>query len=157
MFVYYYANVPMALAELEAALGDVVGDMEGWAADAHRNGEAVAAKLRVGAGRAVTKEVRLRVWPVAQTEGVVTRKLTWEATGPSALFPALDGDLVAARLDDQLTQLSLRASYSPPLGLVGRGLDKALFHRVAELTVKQFVDRIAAAVESRAAAESGTN
>ena len=52
-------------------------------------------------------------------------------------------DLVAARLVDNETQLSLRGSYTPPLGWVGEALDRALLHRVAESTVKEFVDRIA--------------
>ncbi len=148
MFVYYYANVAMPLAAVEAHLDELVGEMEGWAAEAHRNGEEVATRLRVG-NKAVTKEIELRVWPVTQSEEVTTRKLTWRATGPSALFPELDADLVAAGLDDDLTQLSLRGSYEPPLGVVGRSLDRALFHRLAEMTVKQFVDRVVEAVASR--------
>lgn len=146
MFVYYYATVPLSLEELEARLEALVDDLERWAAEAHRNGEAVATRLRLGAGMAVTKEVELRIWPVTRTEQVVTRKLTWRATGASSLFPEMDSDLVIARLHDDLTQVSLRGSYLPPLGLVGRGLDRALFHRIAELTVKQFVDRVVEAV-----------
>lgn len=42
------------------------------------------------------------------------------------------------------TQLGLSASYEPPLGLVGKIANRALLHRVAEITVKEFVEKIAA-------------
>jgi len=47
------------------------------------------------------------------------------------------------------TQLAISAQYDPPLGSVGRALDRALLHRVAEATLKDFLDRVAAAVEAR--------
>jgi hypothetical protein len=36
----------------------------------------------------------------------------------------------------------MSARYRPPLGMIGRALDKALMHRVAEATVKDFLDRV---------------
>ncbi len=48
-----------------------------------------------------------------------------------------------------LTHLAFRGSYEPPLGAVGRFMDRALLHRVAELTVKNLVDRLAAAIVER--------
>ncbi len=52
-----------------------------------------------------------------------------------------------ASLGAQLTQLSLNGRYQPPLGLVGRTIDKALLSRVAEATIKDFIDRLASAIE----------
>ena len=44
------------------------------------------------------------------------------------------------------------ARYRPPLALVGRALDRALLHRVAEATIKDFVDRVAERIVARRAA-----
>ena len=151
MFVYYYANVERPLAEVEEGLEAILDRFQEFAGDAHRDGEAIAARLKVGAGRALAKEVHVRAWPLTRTKGVMTMKIAWEASGPAVLFPDLDADLVAAELAEDITQISLRGIYSPPLGPVGRALDKALLHRVAELTVQRFVDRIVTAIEERAA------
>jgi hypothetical protein len=44
------------------------------------------------------------------------------------------------------TQLAISARYRPPLGAVGRAVDRVLLHRVAEATVKDFLDRVGAAI-----------
>jgi len=51
-------------------------------------------------------------------------------------------DIEIAALGAMRTQLSMSARYRPPLGMIGRALDKALMHRVAEATVKDFLDRV---------------
>ena len=53
-----------------------------------------------------------------------------------------------------MTQLSLSGRYQPPLGLIGRTIDKALFSRVAEATIKDFIDRLARAIEAAVAKSS---
>ena len=144
MFVYYYALVGRGLEAVAHRLDELPAHIREWAHDAYRSGEERAARMRVGPTAGPAKEVLLRTEPVLRSHDVVTVSLTWEATGVPGLFPRLDADLVAARLSDHETQLSLRGSYTPPLGLVGRALDRALFHRLAESTVKEFVDRVAA-------------
>ncbi len=142
MFVYYFALAPLPVAEAERRLLDRLDLLETWAGEAYRNGERIAAGVRVGSG-VVSKQVQLRAWPVARTEGVATMRVAWAATGVPGLFPEMDGDLVLAALGDELTQVALRGSYRPPLGRVGTVLDRALLHRIAESSVKEFVDRIA--------------
>jgi hypothetical protein len=46
------------------------------------------------------------------------------------------------------TRLSLEATYQPPLGPVGRVIDRVLLGRVAESTVKNWVDQLAEALIS---------
>ena len=75
--------------------------------------------------------------------------MTWRATGPERLFPQLDADLEVAALGPQRTQLSISARYRPPLGAFGRALDRALLHRVAEATIKDFLDRVGERVRAR--------
>ncbi len=45
-------------------------------------------------------------------------------------------------------ELSISARYTPPLGAFGRVLDRAVLHRVAEATVKDFLDRAAQILSS---------
>ena len=52
-----------------------------------------------------------------------------------------EADLEVAALGPDRTQLSISGRYRTPLGLLGRAMDRALLHRVAEATVKDFLDR----------------
>ncbi len=89
----------------------------------------------------------MRVGEPVVEEGQTTVPIVWEATGPTALFPKMEGSLIVAAVGPDLTQLAFRGSYDPPLGAIGRALDKVLMHRVAESSVKGFVDRIGGALD----------
>jgi hypothetical protein len=54
----------------------------------------------------------------------------------------MEADLEVASLGPSATQLAISARYSPPLGIVGRMLDRAVLHRVAEATIKDFLDHL---------------
>jgi hypothetical protein len=81
------------------------------------------------------------------------------------LIPSLEADIELGELGPGRTQLSISARYTPPLGPLGHALDRALLHRVAEATVKDFLDRVAerlsapplqtAAVQTRAVVDVG--
>lgn len=79
--------------------------------------------------------------PIARGDLTVV-PLTWRATGSSGLFPSLRADLEVAPLAADTSQLTLRGSYDPPLGELGRRLDRALMHRVAEATIRSFMHRL---------------
>ena len=68
--------------------------------------------------------------------------LRWRPTTGSRLLPALDADVEVAPLTPESTQLSMSARYVPPWGALGSAVDRALLHRVAEATVKDFLDRV---------------
>ena len=70
------------------------------------------------------------------------------AVGVGPLGPRL-GRRVAIEvgsLGEERTQLAISARYRPPLGVVGRAVDRVLLHRVAEATLKDFLDRLGAAI-----------
>jgi len=75
--------------------------------------------------------------------------MTWKATGAQRLFPLLEADLEVAGLGATRTQLSISARYRPPMGPLGRVLDRALLHRVAEAALKDFLDRVGATIATR--------
>lgn len=141
---------------------------------------AVAARLRAGgswlvphleAAGAEGEEVLVRVGPVGPSwfgktvavhlgrpEGVdeaLTIPLTWEATGPSGLFPRLEGELRLSALDPERSELSLSGRYRPPLGRAGQALDEAVLARVARGTVRSLLRRVAHALEEEPDPRSG--
>jgi hypothetical protein len=66
------------------------------------------------------------------------------------LFPTLECSLDAAWLGPGRTYLALSAIYEPPLGLVGRAVDRTLLHRVAETAVQRFLVAVARELSTRA-------
>lgn len=99
-------------------------------------------------GHRVSKNVEIDVGSPVTSTGKTWIPLAWRATGPTGLFPVLEAELEFASLGTELTQLSLSGRYQPPLGPVGRTIDKALLSRIAEATIKDFVDRLARAIEA---------
>ena len=73
----------------------------------------------------------------------------WSASGPAGMFPALDADIEVAELEDGRCQLAISARYEPPLGAVGRAIDRTLLARVAEATLKDFLDQVRDSISRR--------
>ena len=95
----------------------------------------------------VSKLVRVSFLDPVYHENAMTLGLRWEATGVAGgLFPVLDGNLTLTRIDDATTQLALIASYRPPLGNLGAGLDRAILSRVAEATIRALLRSIGSAI-----------
>ena len=147
MFIYYFVQLAHSRQQVERALLEGLDGLPTLADVAYRRGEELRARIGPGWGPAA-KEVRLGVGTPWRGEAETTVPVTWEATGPSGLFPRMEADLVVGGLGTDLTQLALRGRYRQPLGSFGRAIDRALLHRVAEASVKDFVDRLAEAVEA---------
>ncbi|HET9261024.1 MAG TPA: hypothetical protein VFP42_12945 [Acidimicrobiia bacterium] len=145
MFVHYYTHVPVSMEDVEARLDDVRGHLEDMADVAYRDGEDLYARVgptHVG----YAKRVRLDIGvPELRRAGLVY-PLTWSASGAKALFPKLSANLVLSHVGRERTKLTLEGTYEPPLGPVGRAVDRILLKKVAEATVQDWVDRIAEAV-----------
>jgi hypothetical protein len=144
MFVRYFLDLPVPADVVEAALLD---DPEHWVPGllraAEDRGERLLAEVGFYAepGR-VDKEVEIHLGSPYRIPSKTLLPMTWRATGIERLFPQLDADLEVAGLGPARTQLSISARYRPPMGAVGRALDRALLHRVAEATIKDFLDRV---------------
>jgi hypothetical protein len=94
------------------------------------------------------KTVKLEVGEPLKRDEVTVVPLTWRATATPGLFPVMSADLEIAPLDAELTQLTLRGRYEPPLGAVGRRLDRLLMHRVAEASVRAFLGQLVATLSA---------
>ena len=147
MFIYYYIHVEQPFEVVEPSLLRMVPGLRGWADDAYRDGEHLHA--RVGSRRGgLAKTVEMTTGEPVRGASETWIPIRWEATGAPALFPSLEADLIAAHVGPSLTQIALRGTYQAPFGRVGEAIDRVLLHRVAEASVKAFVDRIAASIEN---------
>jgi len=145
MFLRYYADLDIPFGEAEPSLlqGPEVW-VPGLLRDAEGRGHELLAAVGFGVEkRRIDREVEITLG-MPYRSGAATRiPLSWRVTSAGRLFPQLEGDIEVAALGPNRSQLSVDARYRPPLALVGRALDRALLHRVAEATIKDFVDRVA--------------
>jgi hypothetical protein len=146
MFIRYYLELQLPFDEVERALlADPASWLPGMATEAEDMGERLLVEVgfEVGEDRRIAREVRIEVGePVSVASTTTMLPITWKATHGAGAFPQLDADIEIAALGAERTQLSMSARYRPPLGMIGRTLDRALMHRVAEATVKDFLDRV---------------
>lgn len=144
MFIYYFVHVDRSVEEANRIVLGLLDGLSDAADIAYRQGEEL--RMRAGpGGKAVAKTVRLAIGnPINNGELVIP--FSWEATGPTGLFPTMDAELILSGLAPRMTQITFRGSYQPPFGSLGEAIDKAVLHRVAEATVKHFVDRVGDAV-----------
>jgi hypothetical protein len=101
----------------------------------------------LGAAPGVSKLAGVHLLDVAVRGESAVLALRWQATGPGGrLFPVLDADLALTPAGEHATRLSLAGAYRPPLGPVGAGLDRAIFHQVAQATARSLLARVADAL-----------
>ena len=98
----------------------------------------------LGAAAGMSKLVEVHFLDVVTRGESAVLALRWEATGPGGrLFPALDADMSLTPAGQHSTRLSLAGVYRPPLAALGAGLDRAVFHKVADATVQSLLARVA--------------
>jgi hypothetical protein len=101
---------------------------------------------RVGVA-GVSKLVRVQARVLSWTDVSAGMALRWEAIGPGGgLFPVLDADLTLAPAGAG-TMLTLAGAYRPLLGPLGQALDRAILHRVAVATIRNFLVEVAAQLD----------
>jgi hypothetical protein len=144
MFVRYFVEIPAAFQVIEERLlRSPEAWMPGLARDAEERGELLLAEVGFGPhGARLEKEVQIDLGVPIQFPSKTVLPMSWRATGAEGLFPSLEADVEVAALGPKRTQLSISARYRPPLGVVGRAIDRALLHRVAEATLKDFLDQV---------------
>jgi hypothetical protein len=148
MFVRYYVELPLPPDQVEAVL---VAAPAGWlsalAGEADQRSGSLLAEVGVGPfGPRLGHRVTISVGPPLRYPSKTLLPFTWQPAGGSSLLPDLEGDIELGSLGASRTQLAISARYRPPLGSLGRAADQVVLHRVAEATVKDFLDRVAAAL-----------
>lgn len=152
MFLRYYTVIERPFQDAEGAF---LSSPENWmpvlAGEASGNGERLLSELGFKVGdRRLKRQIKLELGEALRGATLTIRPVRWHAAANAGLFPELEGHLEVAALGAGATQLGLSANYRPPLGLVGKVADRTLLHRVAEVTVKDFVERVAARLKSKA-------
>ena len=87
----------------------------------------------------------------------VTVRVQWAAAQHPQFYPRLEGHLRLERREPAGCRLRFDARYVPPAGRLGASVDRALMHRVAEVSVHDFLDRTADLLVRRANAHRRTS
>jgi hypothetical protein len=147
MFARYFVELPIPASEAVRALArDPNVWLPGLAERANRRGESLLADVGFGSRGRIHKTVEVEVGEPVVANGATAIPIRWSASGPGGILPALDADLEVAPLGAEGSQLAISARYVPPFGGLGRLIDRAMLARVAESTIKCFLDRVAEAV-----------
>ena len=158
MFVRYFIELPFEAAWVDEALTrDPASWLPAIAGRATSHGDDLLADVGVGERVRLCRVVQVCVGGPVRTSGKTILPISWRPTGAAAgLFPTLEADLEIAPLGPAAAHVAMSARYAPPLGAVGRALDRAILHRVAESSIKRFLDEVGEAlrplVAERAAA-----
>ena len=144
MFLRSYVVVARPFEEVGAQIAQGAGNwLPDMANDANGGGEKLLSELGFDLGeRRVGRRIKVEIGAPKASAGLIFMAIRWRAATDAGLFPTLEGELEIAAIGNARTQLGLSANYEPPLGLLGKIADRALFHRVAEVTVKDFLERV---------------
>jgi len=155
MFLRYYVELDLPTERVEPALLESPSSWLPALGDgAVERAEPLLAEVGVGSnGLRVAKRVVVRLGQPIKFPSKLSLPMTWEPGG--RLLPTLNAELEVASLGRARTQLAISGRYDPPLGTVGRTVDRLALHRVAEATIKDFLDRVAVAIAAGATVPAG--
>jgi hypothetical protein len=143
MFARYYVELPYDRERVEhVLLTEPDAWLPGYATNANHKGDRLLAEVGFGDDVRIARTVAIDVGSPITMPTKSVLPVRWTAAGAAGLFPSLDADLEVAPLGHERCQLSISARYEPPLGAVGRAIDRALLFRVAEATIKDFLDQV---------------
>ena len=146
--VYDYVNQPFAQVA-RVLSNDALGIVQRATTIASQRAVELGATLHVHVGPVdVSAQVTLELGPIDDTPLTSGRPalripITWQAIRAQRAFPAMQAELTLYPLTSTETQLELAGAYVPPLGWLGRAIDSALLHRIAEASVLQLLQEIA--------------
>jgi hypothetical protein len=147
MFVRHESEIGLPMSEVERRLDDLRTDLGSMADVAYREGEELRARVGPGSG-AIAKEVHLAIGtPEIHRSGLIY-PVRWSAVGSENLFPRLTADLVVSHVGHARTRITLEGTYQPPLGPLGKVMDRALLRHVAESTIRAWTERLAESLAS---------
>jgi hypothetical protein len=155
MFLRYYVELDLPAEQVQSALLDKPATWLPALADgAAERAEPLLAEVGVGpSSLRIARRVTVRLGQPVQFPSKLSLPMTWDPGG--RLLPRLDGELELGTLGKDRTQLAISGRYDPPLGTVGRTIDRIALHRVAEATIKDFLDRVAAVLQAAAPSPYG--
>lgn len=124
-----------------------------WLPGFEQEGERITARLALArAGRRVGRRVEVRVGTVQRFGYGVTARLEWQDARRPRFYPRLEGHLRLERGSaEDRCRFRFDARYTPPAGALGGSVDRAVLHRLADATVRDFFSGVAQRLERAAA------
>ncbi|GIU97127.1 MAG: hypothetical protein KatS3mg013_0930 [Actinomycetota bacterium] len=151
MFARYFVELPLAAPVVEELL---LREPGAWlpliAEEANGHGDRLLAEIGFGEAVRVRRRVAIELGAPVRMPSKTVVPLRWRPIGAGGLFPDLDADLEIAALGPQRAQVAISARYVPPFGAIGRAIDRVVMNRVAEATIKDFLDRVGDALAAQA-------
>ena len=126
--------------ELVAAGPDWLGDS---LVAAYEEGEQLSLRVISSIGPIrLSKRVSAELGELVLKSDRVTQPLRWRAAGATGLFPAMVAELEFTPMGTSMTSISFMGRYVPPLGPLGREVDRMLLHRLAQASVRALLSRV---------------
>ena len=138
MFVQHSVHIGSPILAVSLALAK--GSSEWFP---HLEEPSVAAVGPRVAGIGIRKKVAVEFGEPVAAGSWTEVPISWKATSIHKLFPVMTGKIELAPVDGGNTRLTVSGMYEAPLGRLGKHLDDALMHTVAEGTVKDLAESIA--------------
>jgi hypothetical protein len=147
MFARYFIELPLDAEQVERGLTRAPSDeVPGFARAATHHGDRLLADVGFGGEVRAVRPVEIEFGAPVRLPAKTLIPMRWTPAGSGGIFPALDADMEIGSLAPGTTQLAMSARYVPPMGPLGRVIDRVVLFRVAEATLKDFLDRVGEAM-----------
>ena len=154
MLVRYFVELMVPHEAVEGVLLNAEHEwLDGMLTEAGDNGERLMVEVGFGGAPRLDRPVLVRVGEPQRVESKMLLPISWQPPSGHGLLPAMEGDIEVAPIGGSRTQLAMMIRYTPPFGLVGKVADRALLHRVAEATIRDFLVGVAGRIEESLASE----
>jgi hypothetical protein len=131
----------------EAVRDELVAAGPDWLGDslvaAYEEGEQLSLRVFSAIGPIrLSKRVSAELGELVLKSDRVTQSLRWRAAGATGLFPVMVAELEFTPMGASMTSISFMGRYVPPLGPLGREVDRMLLHRLAQASVRALLSRV---------------
>lgn len=103
----------------------------------------------VGGGGGLHQQVVVETGLTQPTDGGVELPVRWHAAGHERLFPTFDG-VLELQAEGVRTKVTLRGTYTVPLGVLGRFGEGLAGRRAAHQSLTSFVEQVAGRLDAEA-------
>jgi hypothetical protein len=146
VFVGDHVLLDVSFDAARCQLGRLAGDGVLLGASEYAYGAGITGLVETAPTAGMSRLAGVRPGDLTETGGCARLWLRWEAIGSDgAMFPALDADLTLSPAGENITVLALAGVYRLPAHAAA-GLDPAVVHCLAAVTIRSFIARLACAL-----------
>jgi hypothetical protein len=106
-------------------------------------------RIEFGGGTSLGRTVELELGAFQRRSDVSRLPLRWGAREHGSLFPTMEAELQLSDAGPAETEVRLVGEYEPPLGALGAMADRMAGHRIAERSVRDFLEGVAGRLRER--------